>query len=424
MSKTLILLSLPLLLLTWAALPPAAGRAGNADDKKDPPKPSPKPREPVKLTDEALRIHREAILVDGHNDLPWQFRRKADSSFQNFDLTKPQPRLHTDIPRLLKGGVGAQFWSAYVPAETRKQGTAVRETLEQIDAIHRMVKTYPDTFEMASTVDDILRIRQKGKIASMIGIEGGHSIDNSLGVLRMLYALGARYMTLTHSETLDWADSATDQPKSHGLSEFGEKVVLEMNRLGMLVDISHVSPETMKHALRVTKAPLIASHSSAYALANHPRNVPDDVLLLVKQNDGVVMVNFFTGFINPEAARATREMFQVARELRAKYTDDKDFEAALAAWQKEHPVPPCSVHDVVDHIEHIIKVAGVDHVGLGSDFDGISAVPKQLEDVSCYPYITQELLNRGHNKEEILKILGGNLLRVMRKAEDVARGMK
>jgi membrane dipeptidase len=424
MSKTLILLSVPLLLFAWAVSHPPEGVARSADDKKEDPKAPPKPRDPVKLTDEALRIHREAILVDGHNDLPWQFRRKADLSFQNIDLTKPQPRLHTDIPRLLKGGVGAQFWSAYVPADTRKKGTAVRETLEQIDVIHRMVKTYPDTFEMAYTVDDILRIRQKGKIASMIGIEGGHSIDNSLGVLRMLYALGARYMTLTHSETLDWADSATDQPKSHGLSEFGEKVVLEMNRLGMLVDISHVSPETMKHALRVTKAPLIASHSSAYALANHPRNVPDDVLILVKQNGGVVMVNFFTGFINPEAARATRGMFQAQRELRAKYADDKEFEAALAAWVKEHPVPSCSVHDVVDHIEHIIKVAGVDHVGLGSDFDGITAVPKQLEDVSCYPYITQELLNRGHNKEEIIKILGGNLLRVMRKTEEVAKGMK
>jgi membrane dipeptidase len=269
-----------------------------------------------------------------------------------------------------------------------------------------------------------VRIRKKGKIASMIGVEGGHSIDNSLGVLRMLYALGTRYMTLTHSETLDWADSATDQPKSNGLSEFGEKVVLEMNRLGMLVDISHVSPDTMKHALRVTKAPVIASHSSAYALANHPRNVPDDVLLLVKKNDGVVMVNFFTGFINPEAARAMRGMFQTLRELRAKYPDEKEFEAALEAWKKEHPVPTCSVHDVVDHIEHIIKVAGVDHVGLGSDFDGITAVPKQLEDVSCYPYITQELLNRGHNKEEILKILGGNLLRVMRKAEEAAKAMK
>jgi membrane dipeptidase len=424
MCKPIIFLGMSLFLLAWIALSLPVGLAMHADDNKDKSQAPPKPRTPVQLTDDALRIHREAILIDGHNDLPWQFRQKSDLSFQNIDLTRPQPRLHTDIPRLRKGGVGAQFWSAYVPAETRKKGTAVRETLEQIDAIHRMVKAYPDTFEMASTADDIVRIHQKGKIASLIGIEGGHSIDNSLGVLRMLYALGARYMTLTHSETLDWADSATDQPRSHGLSEFGEKVVLEMNRLGMLVDISHVSPETMKHALRVTKAPLIASHSSAYALANHPRNVPDDVLLLVKKNDGVVMVNFFTGFINPEAARASRGMFQALRELRAKYTDDKEFEAALAAWQKEHPMPTCTVHDVVDHIEHIIKVAGVDHVGLGSDFDGITAVPKQLEDVSCYPYITQELLNRGHSKEEIVKILGGNVLRVLRKAEEVAKGMK
>jgi membrane dipeptidase len=411
---------LPLCLLTG----PPGVVASSADEKKDDPKPPPKPRDAVKLTDEALRIHAEAILIDGHNDLPWQFRRKADLSFANIDLTKPQPKLHTDIPRLVKGGVGAQFWSAYVPAESRKKGTAVRETLEQIDAIHRMVKAYPDTFEMASTADDIVRIRKKGKIASLIGVEGGHSIDNSLGVLRTYYTLGVRYMTLTHSETLDWADSATDKPKSNGLSEFGEQVVREMNRLGMLVDISHVSADTMKHALRVTKAPLIASHSSAYALANHPRNVPDDVLELVKKNDGVVMINFYSGFIVPEAARAMKDMFQMARDLREKYPDDKDFEAALQAWKKEHPIPTGSVHDVVDHIEHVIKIAGVDHVGIGSDFDGINSVPKQLEDVSYYPYITQELLNRGHSKEEIIKILGGNVLRVMRKAEEVAKGMK
>ncbi len=313
-----------------------------------------------------------------------------------------------------------EFWAAYVPASTNKK-TALRETLEQIDTIHRMVKAYPDTFEMAYTADDIVRIRKKGKIASLIGVEGGHGIDNSLPVLRMLYALGVRYMTLTHSETLDWADSATDKPKSHGLSEFGEKVVLEMNHLGMLVDISHVSAETMKHALRVTKAPLIASHSSAFALAEHPRNVPDDVLKLVAKNGGVVMVNFYSGFIVPEAARAMREMFQTTRELKRKYPDEKEFQAALEAWQKANPIPTGSVYTVVDHIEHIIKVAGIDHVGLGSDFDGINSVPTQLEDVSCYPNITQELLNRGYKKDDIIKILGGNLLRVMRGAEKVAK---
>jgi membrane dipeptidase len=277
---------------------------------------------------------------------------------------------------------------------------------------------------MAYTADDIVRIHKEGKIASLIGIEGGHSIDNSLGVLRMLHRLGARYMTLTHTETLDWADSATDKPLHNGLTPFGEQVVLEMNRLGMLVDISHVSADTMKHALRVSRAPVIASHSSAYALAQHPRNVPDDVLQLVAKNGGVVMVNFYPGFITPEGARAVKDFAQAYRELRAKYPEDKDLEAAMEQWRKDHPYPVGSVRNVVDHIEHIMKVAGPDHVGLGSDFDGINAVPRGLEDVSCYPAITQELLNRGHSKEEILKVLGGNFLRAFRQAEAVAKNWK
>jgi membrane dipeptidase len=404
----------------WLCLAVLAGPGMSALALTDSPKNEPPAREPVKLTPEALQIHREAILIDGHNDLPWMFREKGDLSFRKIDLHKAQKELHTDIPRLIKGGVGAQFWSAFVPAETAKKGTAVRETLEQIDVIQRMVKAYPETFEMAYTADDIVRIRKKGKIASLIGVEGGHSIDNSLGVLRCLYQLGARYMTLTHSETLDWADSATDKPRHNGLTDFGEQVVREMNRLGMLVDISHVSAATMKHALRVTKAPVIASHSSAFALADHPRNVPDDVLKLVAANDGVIMVNFFSGFILPEGARRMREMFQTLRELREKYPAEIDFKAALDQWKKDNPVPRGSVHNVVDHIEHIIKVAGVDHVGLGSDFDGITSTPIQLDDVSYYPYITQELLNRGYKKEAIHKILGGNLLRVLRRTEQVA----
>jgi membrane dipeptidase len=302
-----------------------------------------------------------------------------------------------------------------------KDGTAVKQTLEQIDVIHRMVRAYPDTFEMASTVDDIIRIHKEGKIASMIGIEGGHSIDNSLGVLRMLYALGARYMTLTHSENVPWADSATDKPEHHGLTPFGEQVVLEMNRLGMLVDISHVSADTMRHVLRISRAPVIASHSSAFALAEHPRNVPDDVLKKIKENNGVVMVNFYSGFITPEGARAGKELFAAYRQLQKKYADDsREFRAAMTAYRKEHPFPAGSVHHVVDHIEHIIKVAGIDHVGLGSDFDGINSAPRQLDDVSCYPNITQELLNRGYKAEEIRKVLGLNALRVLRDAEKVA----
>jgi membrane dipeptidase len=408
-----IVVSLALACLWQWAVESHSARAGEPG--------KPKSRGPVKLTEEALRIHRAALLIDGHNDLPWQFRDQADLSFRKLDIRKVQKTLHTDLPRLRQGGVGAQFWAAYVPAGTRKTGEAVRQTLEQIDVILRMVKAHPDDLEMAYTADDIVRIRKKGKIASLIGVEGGHSIDNSLGVLRTYYALGVRYMTLTHSETLDWADSATDKPRNHGLSPFGEQVVREMNRLGMLVDISHVSADTMRHVFRVTQAPVIASHSSAYALANHPRNVPDDVLRLIKKNGGVVMVNFYSGFIVPEAARATKDMFQQARALKKKYPDEKEFQAALQAWLKEHPIPRGSVHDVVDHIEHIIKVAGSDHVGIGSDFDGINSTPRQLEDVSCFPYITQELLNRGHSKEEIHKILGGNLLRVLRRAEAVAR---
>lgn len=369
-------------------------------------------RKPVVLTDEAKAIHREALLVDGHNDLPWQFRDRKDFSFRTFDIARPQKSLHTDIPRLREGNVGAQFWAAYVPVEMKKNNTCVKLTLEQIDVIHRFVKGYPNDFEFARTADDIRRIRKAGKIASLIGVEGGHSIDNSLGVLRTYYDLGVRYMTLTHSETLDWADSATDAPKSNGLSPFGEEVVAEMNRLGMLVDLSHVSADTMKHALKVTKAPVIFSHSSAFAIAEHPRNVPDDVLKMLPKNGGVVMVNFYTGFVVPEAARQRKNMFEVVRELKVKYPDDKEFRIALDQWRKDHPIPKGNIHHVVDHLEHIIKVAGIDHVGLGSDFDGIDAVPEQLEDVSKYPLITQELLNRGYKKEQILKILGGNFMRV------------
>ncbi len=396
----------------------AAGLASSAGEKAG----APGSRGEVRVTEEALRIHRGAIVIDGHNDLPWQFREKKDLSFDRIDLRKRQQGLHTDIPRLRAGGVGAQFWSAWVPTESAKDGTAVRLTLEQIDVIHRMGRAYPDTFEMAYSADDIERIHRSGKIASLIGIEGGHSIDSSLGVLRMVYALGARYMTLTHSENTPWADSATDKPEHHGLTPFGEQVVREMNRLGMLVDISHVSAETMRQAIRVSRAPVIASHSSAFALAAHPRNVPDDVLKMVARNGGVVMVNFFPGFIVPEAAAVMKDMFQVARDLRRRYPKDADFQLALKEWQREHPIPRGSVHNVVDHIEHIIKVAGINHVGLGSDFDGVPAVPHQLEDVSCYPKITQELLNRGHNRQEIEKILGGNLLRAFRRAEQVAHG--
>ncbi len=392
------------------------GPSAHAGDDKSP--------APARLSDEARRIHEEALVFDGHNDLPYQFREQSDLSFRWIDVARPQRGLHTDIPRLRQGNVGAQFWSAYVSADTRKKGTAVRETLEQIDVIHRLVRAYPDVFEMAGSADDIVRVHKAGKIASLIGVEGGHAIDNSLAVLRAYYTLGVRYMTLTHSETLDWADSATDEARHGGLTAFGEQVVAEMNRLGMLVDISHVSADTMRHALRVTRAPVIASHSSAFALAPHPRNVPDDVLKMVAKNGGVVMVNFYPGFLSPEGARASREMYRASRELKAKYADERDYRAALEAWVKEHPAPTVTLRTVVDHVEHVIKVAGVDHVGLGSDFDGIPSVPRGLEDVSRYPYVTQELLDRGYTKEQIHKVLGGNALRVLREAEAVAKRRK
>jgi membrane dipeptidase len=375
----------------------------------------------VRLTDEAKNLHREALVFDGHNDLPWQFRKGNDLFVRTIDIARPQPKLHTDLPRLREGGVGAQFWSAYVDAGSAKTGTAVKLTLEQIDVIHRFVKKYPDDLEMAYTADDVVRIKKAGKIAGLIGVEGGHSIGNSLDTLRKLYKLGARYLTLTHSDNLDWADSATDEPKLRGLSPFGEEVVREMNRLGMLVDISHVSADTMRHALKITKAPVIASHSSAFALADHPRNVPDDVLKLVAKNGGVVMVNFYSGFITPEGGRMLKDLGKISRELKKRYPNDAEFREAYAQWKKDHPFPRGSIHDVVDHIEHIIKVAGPDHAGLGSDYDGIGSTPEQLEDVSRYPYITQELLNRGHSREVILKVLGGNALRVLRAAEELAR---
>ena len=380
-----------------------------------------KTRQPVVLTERAKKLHAQCLVIDGHNDLPWAMRQNANSSFKKADISKSQPKFHTDIPRLKKGGVGAQFWSAYVPADTRHKNRSATYTMQQIDIVHRMVKRYPDTFEMAGTADDILRIRKKGKIACMIGVEGGHSIENSLSLLRIYYNLGVRYMTLTHSDTLKWADSATDDARHGGLTAFGEEVVREMNRLGMLVDISHVSPDTMKDALRVSKAPVIASHSSARAVADHARNVPDDVLKLVKKNRGVIMVNYYSGFVVPSSAKAMTKMFHVRRDLRKKYPDDNDFRREYARWRKTVKIDPGTIHDVVDHIDHIVKVAGVECVGLGSDYDGVSSLPKQLHDVSTYPLITQELLNRGYKPAAIKKIMGGNVLRALREAEGVAK---
>lgn len=368
-----------------------------------------------------MKLHRSTLVFDGHNDFPWELRQKGDSSFDKFDIAKLTTNFHTDIPRLRAGGVGAQFFVAYVPSHTMKSGGAAQQTLEQIDLIHRMVRRYPETFTFARTADEIERARKQGKIACLIGVEGGHSLENSLGVLRMYHELGVRYLTLTHADSVGWADAATDAPKANGLTDFGREVVAEMNRLGMLVDISHVSAATMHAALDVSKAPIIASHSSTYALAPHPRNVPDDVLRRIKTNNGVVMVNFFSGFVVKESAQIMASLFDVSREMRAKFPNKEDYTKAMKQWHAEHPMPSGTVQDLVNHIDHVVKIAGIDHVGLGSDYDGVGQVPTQLEDVSSYPVITQELLNRGYSDKDIRKVLGGNILRVLREAEQVAK---
>lgn len=378
-------------------------------------------------------------VIDGHNDLPWEIRDRFASNVDAVDLkqnTAQLPRdantpreqtpLMTDIPRLRAGGVGAQFWSVWVPTDSR-DATAVQLTLEQIDLVKRMVARYPDDFEMAYTAADILRIEQAHRIASLIGIEGGHQINNSLAGLRQMYELGARYMTLTHSMNTAWADSATDAPVHHGLTAFGRAVVGEMNRLGMLVDLSHVSPQTMKDALAVTQAPVIFSHSGARGLIDHPRDVPNDVLALVAKNHGVVMVNFFPGYVSQERARWDAELAaEKAREASPPFTglyigQPDRAAAALAQWLTAHPKPTVTVSMVADHIEYVARVAGKDCVGLGSDFDGIPDTPAGLDGVDKYPALLAELARRGWSHDDLVKVTGGNLLRVLREAELTAR---
>lgn len=378
-------------------------------------------RAPIVVTDKAIRIHKAAPVFDGHNDLPWTLR-KSGIAVDKIDLRQNQLEFHTDIPRLRRGGVGAQFWSVYVPVSTATQNYALAATLEQIAVVKELTKQYSDVFELALTTEDVTRIRGHGKIASLIGVEGGHSIENSLNVLRQLYREGARYMTLTHSMSLEWADSCSDEAISGGLSAFGEEIVHEMNRLGMIVDLSHVSPACMRKALETTKAPVIFSHSSAHAVAEHPRNVPDDVLVLTKKNGGVVMVNFFSDFVNPVDAARSRKRSAQREKLRQLHPDDEEkATSALRQWELKNPRSDrCTVHDLLNHIDHIVKVAGIDHVGLGSDYDGVPALPAQLEDVSTYPVITQGLLDRGYTEIEIRKILGHNVMRVFRQVEQVS----
>ena len=371
----------------------------------------------------ARALHLSVPMFDGHNDYAWEVRERAGKDPARLDIRNVRTDTMTDIPRLRQGGVGAQFWSVYVPASLAGQ-QAVTATLEQIDIVHRMIARYPDDFALALTADDVQRIFGEGKIASLIGMEGGHSIDSSLGALRMFARLGARYMTLTHSKNTPWADSATDTPEHGGLTAFGEEVVREMNRLGMLVDMSHVSEETMEDVLRVTRAPVIFSHSSARALCDHPRNVPDAILRQLPKNGGVVMVSFVPGFTAPEAAAwDTAQEAESARLERLSPKDEAAVKAGLSAWMADHPRPKVTVAQVADHVDHVRKLAGIDHVGFGSDFDGITSTPAGLEDVSTFPALTAELLRRGYTELEVKKVLGLNLLRVMRAAEATSARM-
>jgi membrane dipeptidase len=376
------------------------------------------------LLDRARALLKQTPLVDGHNDYPWELREKAQRNFDKLDIAKPQPTIMTDIARLRAGGVGGQFWSVYVPVELAGQ-SAVTATLEEIDTVHQMTRRYPEAFELALTADDIERIFKRGRIASLVGMEGGHSIDNSLAALRMFYRLGARYMTLTHSKNTAWADSATDDPKVGGLAPFGEEVVREMNWLGMLVDLSHVSPETMEDAIRISQAPVIFSHSSARALNDVPRNVPDSVLRLLPKNGGVVMVTFVPGFLSPAVA-AWNKLQDAERDRLKKQlpTDAAAVTRGVNEWTTAHPAPRATLAEAANHIDHIRKVAGIDHIGLGSDFDGITQVPQGLEDVSKYPSLVAELLRRGYKDDEIRKILGQNILRVMRDVEKVSKRLQ
>lgn len=367
----------------------------------------------------ARKLLQSTILVDGHNDLPWAVRenKTAPGDVKAYDLRKPTSG-QTDFARLKLGGVGAQFWSVYVPGEIGS-GFA-RTQLEQIDIARRIIAQYPDRLQFATSVADIRAAHKAGKIASLLGMEGGHAIENSLGALRAYYDLGVRYMTLTHNVNLDWADSQAKPPEHGGLTPFGEQVVLEMNKLGMLVDLSHTSDGTMDDALRVSQAPVIFSHSSARAICDVKRNVPDTILQRVKTNGGVVMVTFVAGFIEPAvAAIQLPAMEEITRRSIGK--SDEEREKIEAEVMGKLKMPPTSIAKVADHIEHIRDVAGVEHIGLGGDFDGNTEWPEGLSDVSMYPNLFAELIRRGWSDHDLKLLAGENLLRAMEQAEAVSR---
>jgi len=359
-------------------------------------------------------------LIDGHNDLAWQLRETAGAAAARTDIAAPLSDTHTDLPRLARGKVGAQFWSVFVPV-TLTGEAAVATTLEQIDFVRDMVRRYPAALELARTAADVERICASGKVASLLGAEGGHSIASSLGVLRMFYELGVRYMTLTHNRNTGWADSATDRPDVGGLSDFGREVVTEMQRIGMLVDLSHVAPVTMADALDTARAPVIFSHSSALALCDHPRNVPDEILARMPANNGVCMVTFVPAFVSQECREWDRG---VEAEMRRRGMDREDYpgyKAVRAELAAASPPPRATLAQVADHIEHVRDAAGVGHIGIGSDFDGTPDLPEGLGDVSCFPALFGELLDRGWSEDDCARVAGGNVLRVMHDAEAFCR---
>jgi membrane dipeptidase len=364
-------------------------------------------------------------LVDGHNDLAWTIRTTDGLDLDRTDLTELVPSTHTDLRRLAAGGVGTQFWSVFVPADLAAE-TAVTTTLEQIDLVREMISRYPGALELALTAADVERITAAGRLASLIGAEGGHSIGCSLGTLRMLYALGVRYLTLTHNKNVPWADSATDEPAAGGLTGFGREVVREMQRLGMLVDLSHVSPATMRDALETAEGPVIFSHSSALALCDHPRNVPDEILAALPGNGGVCMVTFVPYFVSQACREWGRELDAHLASHGFDQRNSADRSRARAErerWAAAHPRPAVSVADVADHCDYVRQAAGVGHVGIGGDFDGVEWLPDGLTDVSCYPALIAELLHRGWTEDDCGRLARRNILRVIGDAEAAARAI-
>jgi len=372
------------------------------------------------------RILKRTPLIDGHNDLPWALREDFGRRTEGLEsgTQSRTPPLMTDMARLRSGRVGGQLWSVYISG-TILGDEAVRTTIEQIDTAHRIIADYPRHVELARTADDIVRIHRKGRIASMLGIEGGRQIGGSMAALRRFYDLGARYMTLTHNQTTEWADSGTDEPKHDGLSPFGTEVVREMNRLGMLVDISHVSPATMTDAIAASRAPVIFSHSSAAALNPHPRNVPDEVLRLLPEKDGVVMITFVPAFLSAANWAWSRERLAEEARLKSLYSFSKArLDQGLKDWEAAHPEPRVQVSVVADHVEHVARTAGIAHVGIGGDFDGITRTVEGLDSVDDYPNLLAELIRRGWSDRDLAALAGGNFLRVLRRAETVAAEMK